>query len=60
MHDLNEGKIMETAMSTKVNQDMVVAVGKMETSSFAVRHFQPIPLPLNNKTQTDSVLKSFP
>ena len=58
MHDLNEGKIMVTAMPTKANQDnMVVAVGKMETSSFAVRHFQPIPLPFNNKTHTRLALK---
>ena len=53
MHALYKGKIMKTAMPTKVNQQMVVVVGKMETSSFAVRHFQPIPLTLNNKTQTD-------
>lgn len=57
MHDLNEGKIMVTTMPTQVNQDMVVAVGKMETSSFAVPHFQPIPLPLDNKTQTGLALK---
>ena len=57
MHDLNEGKIMVTTMPTQVNQDMVVAVGKMETSSFAVRHFQPIPLPFDNKTQTGLALK---
>ena len=48
---------MIPAKPTKVNQDMVVAAGKMETSSFAVRHFQPIPLPLNNKTQTGLALK---
>ena len=60
MYALLKGKIMITAMPTKVNQHMVVVVGKMETSSFALRHFQPIPLTLNNKTQTDSVLKSFP
>ena len=59
MHNLNEGKIMVTAMSTKVNQDMVVAVGKMETSSHAVPHFQPIPLPLDNKTHTGLALKGF-
>ena len=59
MHNLNEGKIMVTAMPTKVNQDMVVAVWKIETSSFAVRHFQPIPLPLHNKTQTGLALKWF-
>ena len=57
MHNLNEGKIMVTAMPSKVNQDMVVALGKMETSSFAVPHFQPISLPLNNKTQTGLALK---
>lgn len=56
MHDLNEGKIMVTTMPTKVNQDMVVVVEKMETSCFAVPHFQPIPLPLNNKTQTGLAL----
>lgn len=56
MQDLNEGKIMVTATSTKVNQDMVVTVGKLETSSFAVRHFQPIPLPFDNKTQTGLAL----
>ena len=59
MHNLNEGKIMVTATSTKVNQDMVVTVGKMETSSHAVPHFQSIPLPLDNKTQTGLALKGF-
>ena len=59
MYDLNEGKIMVTAMPAKVSQYMVVAVGKMETFSFAVSNFQ---LFLNKiTTQTDpTVLKSFP
>ena len=58
MYDLNEGKIMVTAMPAKVSQYMAVAVGKMETFSFAVSNFQPILL-LLNKLQHRLTLQSL-